>query len=362
MTVPGAQGVATPYPRQLTADELIALNEQILWLARAGVPLESGLLAAARELQGNAAVAARALSERLAAGQPLHEAIASAAQLFDPTYQMVLEVGLRTGRLAAAVESWTKALRRVVEVRRLVKSALVYPLMIIVLVYVFFVLSLLVVWPQFIALARDLRTVPAWIVAWAEAMTETAVWWAPVPAVLALGLGLWWRWRTGRALGLGSRVALSSEGKLQRLAQEVVFCEMLGQLVEVGAPLVEALELAGRVCGNRFIQDDARRLADLVRSGSYSLPHLASPMGLHPLLQVAILHQARSSALSGLLRRRIDWLTQQFQWRLWLIRTRLPLILGVTVGGVWVLLFLLWSIVPWYWLLWKLSQEVQWPA
>jgi type II secretory pathway component PulF len=60
----------------MTADELIALNEQIAGMAKAGLPLDQGLAGLAREMgYGRLRSVTAAIAKDLEAGMPLPEAI-----------------------------------------------------------------------------------------------------------------------------------------------------------------------------------------------------------------------------------------------------------------------------------------------
>src|SRR5262245_6985582 len=91
--------------RPISLDDLIALNDEIAALARAGLPLERGLREVGRDVSGGLSRAMLSLAERMGQGATLPEALAADRDKFPPIYRAVVEAGVRAGRLPAALES-----------------------------------------------------------------------------------------------------------------------------------------------------------------------------------------------------------------------------------------------------------------
>jgi len=72
----GSSGPGAAVPGAVTIEQLIALNDEIVALVRAGVPLERGLLGLARPA-GRLGLMSRLLAARLAQGESLAQAIAA---------------------------------------------------------------------------------------------------------------------------------------------------------------------------------------------------------------------------------------------------------------------------------------------
>src|SRR5947209_8097023 len=88
----------------ITIDQFIALNDEIVALTRAGVPLERGLIDAGGDLPGRLGALSRSLGERMRQGRSLSEALAESGGAVSPVYRAVVEAGCRAGRLPVALE------------------------------------------------------------------------------------------------------------------------------------------------------------------------------------------------------------------------------------------------------------------
>src|SRR5262245_61364596 len=118
-----------------TIEQLVALNDEIVWLTRGGVPLELGLRQLGTDAAGCLGEVCQSLSERMSAGASLSEALEADEHRLPAVYRTVVEVGLRAGKLPAALEAISNYAREMVELRRKITLALLYPLIVVVLAY-----------------------------------------------------------------------------------------------------------------------------------------------------------------------------------------------------------------------------------
>ncbi len=123
----------------VTLEQLIALNDEIAALVRAGVPLEHGLGRLADDLPGRLGQLSARIAERLERGEPLDKVFADPDMRIPPVYRAVVEAGMRTGRLPAALESVARSTRWLSECRRMVAGAFVYPLVLFLVGWASFV-------------------------------------------------------------------------------------------------------------------------------------------------------------------------------------------------------------------------------
>ena len=168
----------------LNLDELAVLNDELAALVRAGVPLEPGLTRLGGEMPGRLGRCARELAERLGRGESLDDGLADPRMGFPRMYVAVLRAGLRSGRLAPALELFAETLARLRDTRRAVVGALVYPLLVIFLAIQLGVFTASRILPSIREATYAFGGAPP---GWQE------IWlpWAIAGAVLALGMFIW---------------------------------------------------------------------------------------------------------------------------------------------------------------------------
>src|SRR5262245_23349033 len=122
-------------PGAISIEQLLALNEEIAALVRAGIPLDRGLLEAGRDVRGRLGRIAASLGRRLKKGESLVEALESERQSIPPLYRAVVEAGTQAGRLPIALEGLARYVRGYGEARTAIGLALWYPLIVLSLAY-----------------------------------------------------------------------------------------------------------------------------------------------------------------------------------------------------------------------------------
>ena len=339
----------------ITLDQLIALNEEIAALARAGLPLERNLGAIGGDLPGRLGAITRALGERMARGEGLADALEAEGAGLPPAYRAAVEAGLRAGRLPVALEGLASFARDYAELRRAVGLALMYPLTVLALAYGLFVAFAAGVAPRFLGafesfrLARGLRPLAA-----LARLGETAAYWGPaLPAALLLGLGVAWA-RSGGATGLGSGRGrglmrwVPWMGGMVGSTRAAGFAGLLALLVEHRVPLPEGIELAAAASGDPAMGREGRALAEALRRGDA----LADGLGVGgagafpPLLRWLMVTGERQGRLAEALRHAAETYRRRALARAEAIRTVLPTVLMLAIGATATLVYALTLFVP----------------
>src|SRR5438105_1265231 len=97
-----------PANGNLSAEDLITLNEEIAGMARAGLPLDQGLTALAREMgRGRLRQVTQQLANDLRAGFTLPQALERQQGRVPPFYAALLSAGIRSGRIGAVLSTLT---------------------------------------------------------------------------------------------------------------------------------------------------------------------------------------------------------------------------------------------------------------
>lgn len=352
----------------LALEDLVALNDEIVALVRAGLPLEPGLTGARRDLRGRLGRVVGALADRLGRGEGLPEALAAEGAAIPPIYRAVVEAGLRSGRPAVALEGLAEYVRRYLETRRVLGLALIYPLLVALLAYALFLGFVLGVAPRFVAAFEGLRIPGREGV---EALTRVGEWaplWAPVVPVLLVALAAAWygsgragAFSGGRWMGLVGWVP--GFGGMLAQARTANFADLLALLLEGGLGLPEAVELAADATGDPALRRDARALAAAIRRGESPATVLADggearggrrasraardrSSSFPPLLRWLLAVGERRGAIAPALRHAADVYRRRAVQRAEMIRTFLPTALVLGVGVSTVLLYALTLFVP----------------
>jgi general secretion pathway protein F len=338
----------------ITVDQLVALNDEIRALARAGVPLERGLRALGGDLPGRLGRLAESLAQRLERGESLVHVIESSADGFPAAYRAVLAAGIRSGRLPAALESVSRSVRQAAELRRTMIASMVYPFCLVTIASAVFVLTMWRVVPVTGEVFALMDVAPP---AWHKWLTAFSGWLLdglPWIWVLILCCAAAWWFRSRSAVRWGSTGGwIPTIGAVRRAGRMATFTELLAMLVEQQIPLADAVALAAAAGGGREIRRAGELISGVLRHGSATVP--ATP-GIPPLLTWLILTSARQPFLARSLRQSAEMYRRRaIRWST-LLGTYLPIFLSALVGGTIVLYYVLMTMAPFYYLLHRLGQ------
>jgi len=325
----------------------MALNDEIIALARAGVPLDRGLLAIGKDMPGRLGNIAQSLGRRLESGEDLAVAIGQSGNTFPPIYRAVVLAGLRSGRLPVALEGIAKTSRRVSDTRRMMLVALIYPAFVLVVATILFRFTMTKTVPTIQATFVDLEIVlPRWYTVMTQGadLLLLALPWIEI-ATVVLVLIFVYRVTTASVLETSASGRTSTLGEILRAGRLATFEETVELLLEQDLPLAEALELACQASGDRGLNKVGADLADGIRRGE---PVSGFPAGFPPLLGWLLMGGGQPGQLVTALRRlAANYRRRATRLATWLA-IYLPILLSVGVCGFGVFAYVLLAMVPYY--------------
>jgi general secretion pathway protein F len=360
--VPMTSSVPKPV---ITLDQLIALNDEIAALVRAGVPLDRGLRSLGEDLPGRLGRFTTQLSERIARGESLSDALAEPTSNLPRLYRAVVEAGIAAGRLPAALESLAGSLRRLAQTRRSVVLSLTYPLFLFLLAWGLFAFSASVLAPA-VYRSFDVLHIPGseWFRPIAR-LGQSALIWGPAGPVVLLALAwLWWLGSKGAAVAQGVCTTwafgwIPGLGRMLQLSRTAVFVEVLKLLVENRVPLDRAATLAAEAAGDAALSKSAEQFAAAIRRGEpagTSQRSAADFPDLPPLLGWLIAGGQRNDTLLPALRHAADDYQRRAQYQAELCQIMLPVLVTCSISFLIVFAYTFVLLAPYYVMLRSLAQ------
>lgn len=348
---------------KLSLDELTALCEEMVSLSRAGVPLDDGLLRLAQDLPKGLSDRAQQIGEQLQAGQSLADALASDDEAYPEIYKGVIEAGLRSGKLTVALEGFVRLAKQLSEVRRVVTSALIYPLLLLGLLVSISLGLIMRFGPSVLQSLLSLKGRGAksdWAYDLLEGFAAWSQWFWVIPTALLffslvvflvalLGgfsdLVRWMSWIPG------VRRLLRNSG-LQR------FTQVLSLLVKQEVPLQQALPLAGAASGEAKLQTEAKQLAEQITRGDTQMT-VGKRGSIPPFLRWNLLRNQRGEKLAISLDRASDSYQRKTEAASQWLSKSLPVLFSLLLGGVVSVLYAATVFVPWYTLMLSLGDALE---
>ena len=281
-------------------------------------------------------------------GSSLSAALTKHPKVFNHLYIAMVKSGEAGGVLDAVLTRLANTIEKQVELRRKIKSAMTYPIVVLVICSVIATAMLLLIVPQFKAIYADLGgtlPLPTRILI---SVSDLLKKFFPIFIVLG-GVGAWAfrRWiktDQGRPKWDAFKLRVPVGGTLVRKAGLARFSRTLAALTRSGVGILEALDIVAETSGNEVISVAVRETQGAVKRGDT----LSRPLSQHevfpPMVVQMIAVGEETGALDEMLDKIADFYDQEVSATVdaltSLIEPLLICLMGVIVGGMIISLYL----------------------
>ncbi|MBE7523824.1 MAG: type II secretion system F family protein [Burkholderiales bacterium] len=329
--------------KSVTRDQTMALTRELATLLRAGLPLDRAL----ETLIGLAPTPAvtallQGIRDEVRGGKALSQALDARRETFSRFYVNIVRAGEAGGALATVLTRLADTMERNKELRETVKSALIYPVILIGVAVLSVMILLVYVVPQFQqTFAQAGKALP--LATQVVILVGTAIkrwWWAMIVAAAALA---WWLRRRFRDPAFRARVdarllRLPIVGDLVAKVEVARFSRTLATLLGNGVTLLAGLGIVKETMGNAVMGASLDSVTARLREGKGFGRPLAET-GLWPKLATQmILVGEESGRLEEMLGRVADVYDREVQVAikrfLAVLEPVLILGLAVLIGGI----------------------------
>ncbi len=214
-------------------------------------------------------------------GASLSGAMAKHPKAFSDLYVSMVRSGETGGVLDSVLLRLAAQIEKEVELRRKIKSAMTYPIVVVVLVSLIMAAMLLFVVPQFESIYAELNSklpLPTRLLLGVSGAVRT--YWYIVLAGLVGAAFLFRRYRNteaGRAQVDALKLKVPIFGALFHKTALARFSNTLGMLLRSGVPILQALDIVSDTVNNKTISKAVADVQGSVREGE----SIAKPLGKH---------------------------------------------------------------------------------
>ena len=330
-------------PKRVTRDTVLGITRELATLLRAGLPLDRALellITLAPSLP--VAVMLQGVRDEVRGGKSLSQALDARREVFSRFYVNIVRAGEAGGALGTVLARLAETMERNKELRDSVRSALIYPTILIFVAVASIMILLIYVVPQFqttFAQAGKALPIPTQIVI-AFGTFLRNWWWALIPgAALAV---LWFR-RRGRVPAIrrirdARLLRMPLLGDLIAKVEIARFARTLSTLLANGVTLLAGLAIVKETMGNVVLSAGFDGVIAKLREGKgFGRP--MAETGLYPRLATQmILVGEESGRLEEMLSRVADVYDREVATAvkrfLAVLEPVLILGLAVMVGGI----------------------------
>jgi len=270
--ISGGSASARSATGNVRSAKLAAFTRQLATMLGAGVPLARSLeTISAEEADGTFRRLLEDVRERIHSGESFSEALSAHPTVFSPLYVNLVRVGEAGGVLDRMCRELAGFLERESELRSNVATAMIYPVLVMVLGVVMVFCVMTFVFPKLLAPfaqmniemplpTRMVQGVSNFLLGW---------WWLVALAAAAAfwGVRAWAATPGGRMRLDEFKLKIPVLGPFLHKVAMMRFTMTLGTLTTCGVPVVDALEIVRGVLGNEHLAGVLGRAVDDIRQG-----------------------------------------------------------------------------------------------
>jgi type IV pilus assembly protein PilC len=346
------RAIALPKPKvrgKVSSKELGIFTRQFSVMIDAGLPLVQCLeILAGQQVNHAFAKVLTGVRRTVEGGSTLANALREYPKVFDDLYTNMVEAGEAGGILDGVLQRLSTHIEKAVKLRRAVKSALIYPSVVVVIAGG---VILLLVWKVvpifatlFAGLGVDLPLPTRIVIGFSNAVASFAL-----PLVILLGLGgyglkLFHATPQGRLVIDRIILNIPLVGTLMRKIAVGMFTRTLGTLITSGVPMLEAMDITARTAGNAVVEKAVLEVRKAVETGRTIVDPLRET-GVFPNIVVQMIGVGeQTGSLDAMLQKIADFYEEEVDVAVGDLLTAMEpmiiLFLGVVVGGIVISMYL----------------------
>jgi type IV pilus assembly protein PilC len=277
--------------------------------------------------------------EDVEAGMALSDAMARYPIAFDRLYVAMVKAGEAGGALDQTLNRLAVQLEKDANIKRTVKSAMAYPMLIGIFAICVMIGMLLFIIPIFATMFNDLGgQLPTLTRAMMGLSNLLKHWWFIVfPAVGAAIYGLKRLKNTERGRAVWDRAKLKLPMKLGPVIQKIAisrFTRTMSTLVGAGVPILQAIEITGKTSGNTVIEESMIDVKESVRSGESISKPLSRASVFPPMVVHMVAIGEETGALDSMLSKIADFYDSEVDAAIKSLTSILEPIMMLVIGGM----------------------------
>jgi type IV pilus assembly protein PilC len=281
-------------------------------------------------------------------GASLADAMRKNPKAFDSLFTNMVAAGEAGGILDTILKRLATYIEKAVKLKGQVKSAMIYPIAVMVIASLVVAVILWKVIPtfadMFASLGADLP-LPTRVVIW---MSHSLVTYFPIlfGSLIAIGWGFRTYYKTdgGRHVIDATVLKLPILGLIMRKIAVARFCRTLATLISSGVPILDGLEITAKTAGNAIVEDAIMSTRTSIEHGET----IAAPLketAVFPAMVVQMIGVGEATgALDTMLAKIADFYEEEVDTAvaglLTLLEPIMIAVLGVVVGGIVIAMYL----------------------
>lgn len=332
--------------------DLVLFTRQLSTMVEAGISLVQALTALYEQADPKRQGALRAvisdITARVQGGETFHESLAKHPRVFNRLFISMVKAGEHGGLLAEILDRLAGFLEASSRLRKKIKSAMTYPVIVICIAFAITTFLIVRVVPIFGEIFADFG---AKLPAPTQFLIDVSnfvrgEWYLLLAGIFGtfFGIRTFLRSKQGKQLWDRWKLKLPVFGPLVHKICMSRFARTFAQLIRSGVPILEVLDIVGGSSGNHVIETSIKEVGADVEKGDNLSVSLSRKSIFPPMLLRMVAAGEATGKIDTMLEKMADFWDEEIEAMLdaltSLIEPMLIVFLGVIVGGIVIAMFL----------------------
>lgn len=259
---------------RVKAKDLMVFTRQLATLIDAGMPLLRGLRILLKQEKSPALrEAVTGMGEAVESGSNFSEALAQYPKIFDKLYINMVKAGEAGGVLDTVLNRLAEFMEKSERIKNKVKSAMVYPIVVLVVAIGILAFLLTNVIPKFKEIFSELlegKPLPAltqFVMNVSDAVKTQGLWIVAAIAAIVIAIKVWGKTANGSYMLDMAKLRMPLFGPLFLKTAVSRFSRTLGTLLTSGVPVLQALSIVRDTSGSDVLARAIQQIHDSVKEG-----------------------------------------------------------------------------------------------
>ena len=336
----GSREIELAFLKRAKANDLAVFSRQLSTMISAGMSILRALYVLEEQTES------KFLKETIVAvrkdvetGRSLSEAMAEHPKVFSPLFVAMTEAGETGGVLEDALMRVADQLQKDAGLRRQIKSAMVYPVMVIIFAIGVMMALVAFLVPVFVGVFKQFGgELPAMtrVSVFLSHMVTGYAWLMFIVTVVVLTTFVRWK-RSSWGRPQWDRFRLRVPMKIGTIVQQVAIARWsrtFASLTSAGVPILQALEITGKTGGNVVVEQAMEGVVASVKRGGT----IAAPLAQAPIFPAMVTHMVgvgeETGALDDMLDKIAEFYEEQVEASVKALTSILEPIMIIVIGGI----------------------------
>jgi len=336
----GQKDILEPFKR-IKLNDLVVFSRQLATMINAGLPIVRALYVLSEQTENpklkDVVVAVR---KDVEAGLSLSESLEKPPEVFSRLYVEMVKAGEIGGILDGVLLRVADQLERDQDLRRKVKSAMTYPVVVLVLAILAASFMLIFIVPVFAKMFQDLGgTLPLPTrIAMGASDILTSIFGVLVYTGMALAVVMFLRWKkTEQGRKVWGQAVLRIPAKIGDVVRKVAlarFARTLATLSAAGVPILQSIEITATSSGNWVVEKALLKSRDAIREGIPIYKPLEGEPVFPPMVTRMIAVGEETGDIDGMLTKIAEFYESEVDAAVKALTSIIEPLMIVVVGGI----------------------------